>query len=565
MQVNACRNVTCGQFGRPPKPASGNDKASPARYSATGSPGAFAIKCLECGQLFRVKSNRAVADELRRISAPLAQPDSLKCKTDSCVNASGEQGFQRFGRTRSGSARFRCRVCGKTVSASTVPTLRQRRPEKNVEIMRLVVNKMPMRRILEVADISASTLYRKLEHISRQCVAFSASHEQRLPDMAFERLNLATDRQDYLVNWGAHVNRSSFMIRAIATSDARSGFVFGTHPNFDPDRSLMALELAARENGDHERDILDRQYPQYWLMEDYTTAALAKAATAQRRGARPTNQPQKPHIADPFEEDQGQTAPARGVQVRQEYAIFAHYFYLRRLLVKVNRLTFFLDTDPGLGAAVLSAFRDRVTQATAHVFLVRSAKKLTGDQRRQMVANLEVTFRRHCKRTGLSSRHEGGLSWLNERFTALPKNDGTSIWIPHPFPDAAEPGKEIAAITLRTDTDIDVLSRSALYAGLKSTDRFFMLIRRRISLLERPISTPSSARRAWHGYSPYNPIVVCELLDLFRTVFNYHLTGRDKRTPAMRLGLCDRQYSLEELLATPRTDAEPNRPKTRIA
>lgn len=522
------------------------------------------MTCLECGQHFLIKSNRAICEELRRISIPLEDPPGLACPVEGCANASGELGFQKFGSTRSGSPRYRCRSCGKTTSASTKPTFRHRRADKNTEVLRLLVNKVPMRRIVEVAGISSSTLYRKLEHVSDRCVDFAAAVERRLPEMAFRHLDLASDRQDYLINWGAHVNRRSFMIRAIATTEARSGFVFGIHPNFDPTHALMQLELAARETGDHEKEVLDRPHPQYWLIGDYAAAANNKADRAQRRGSKPQNQPMKPIVSDPFQEAESQTPPALGVQLRQEYVLFAHFFHLRRLLANTEKVTLFLDPDSGLRAAVVSAFRKEIQVGTTSAFLVRSAKNLTVDQRKLLLANTESAFRRYCERMQLE-RHEAGITWLREQFAPLLAGRSPSNWVPHPFPDAAEPKKEVALLTLQAGSDPETLARSALYAGLKSVDRFFMLIRRRISLLERPISTPSSANRTWHGYSPYNPVVACRLLDLFRVVFNYHLIGEDKKTPAMRLGLCDQPYDLDAILATPRVAAQPIRPRNRAA
>jgi hypothetical protein len=64
-----------------------------------------------------------------------------------------------------------------------------------------------------------------------------------------------------------------------------------------------------------------------------------------------------------------------------------------------------------------------------------------------------------------------------------------------------------------------------------------MQVRRRLSLLERPISSASNTGRRWYGYGPYNPAMVAKLLDIFRVFYNYVEVGKDKQTPAMRLGL----------------------------
>jgi hypothetical protein len=87
-----------------------------------------------------------------------------------------------------------------------------------------------------------------------------------------------------------------------------------------------------------------------------------------------------------------------------------------------------------------------------------------------------------------------------------------------------------------------------LYGSLHGIDRFFMVLRRRCSLLERPIHTASNTGRVWSSGNPYRPWVVEHLLALMRVAYNYHLVGEDKKTPAMRLGLAKAPWSLAKIL-----------------
>lgn len=75
-----------------------------------------------------------------------------------------------------------------------------------------------------------------------------------------------------------------------------------------------------------------------------------------------------------------------------------------------------------------------------------------------------------------------------------------------------------------------------------------MQVRRRLSILERPIATASSGSRIWHGYSAYNPETIVKMLGIFRVFYNYCLAGQDKKTPAMRLGLAKGKVSLEDII-----------------
>jgi hypothetical protein len=75
-----------------------------------------------------------------------------------------------------------------------------------------------------------------------------------------------------------------------------------------------------------------------------------------------------------------------------------------------------------------------------------------------------------------------------------------------------------------------------------------MLVRRRLSILERPISSASKAGRTWYGYSAYNPQTIVKLFDIFRVVYNYCPIGKSKVTPAVRLGLAKGPVTLEDII-----------------
>lgn len=50
------------------------------------------------------------------------------------------------------------------------------------------------------------------------------------------------------------------------------------------------------------------------------------------------------------------------------------------------------------------------------------------------------------------------------------------------------------------------------------------------------------------GYSPYNPAVITKMLDIFRVFYNYVEVGKNKETPAMRLGLAKGTIDMEDII-----------------
>ena len=85
-------------------------------------------------------------------------------------------------------------------------------------------------------------------------------------------------------------------------------------------------------------------------------------------------------------------------------------------------------------------------------------------------------------------------------------------------------------------------------AILHAIDRFFMQVRRRLSLLERPISSSANPGRRWFGYGPYKPIIVSKLLNIFRVFYNLVEVGKNKQTPVMRLGLAKSKITVEDIV-----------------
>jgi hypothetical protein len=111
-----------------------------------------------------------------------------------------------------------------------------------------------------------------------------------------------------------------------------------------------------------------------------------------------------------------------------------------------------------------------------------------------------------------------------------------------------EPRKKVLCLTATSNIDVERLARGYARASLNAIDRFFMQVRRRLSLLERPIGSASNTGKTWYGYSAYNPEVAAKVLTIFRAVYNFHLKGDRRETPAQRLGLADRAWSLDDIL-----------------
>ena len=123
------------------------------------------------------------------------------------------------------------------------------------------------------------------------------------------------------------------------------------------------------------------------------------------------------------------------------------------------------------------------------------------------------------------------------------------LWVEHPEPTRNEPRKAVCWLTPHESIDEGRKADMHLRAGLARVDNIFQMTRRLFNAFERPGGTSSGHNAVLHGYAPYNPAMVRKCLTVFRAVNNWvHVSERDGKTPAMRLGLANKPLEYEDLL-----------------
>lgn len=564
IQVNHCKTVGCGQFGVAPLGSRKWDRSGYRFFESALNP---LLTCQTCKRSTALKSNQGIAEEIERLKRPYLEA-APSCPNVECVHHGrgiSESGlYHRFGLTSRGSQRYRCRVCRSTFAVRRKATHRQRRAELNAAIFRKLVNKAPMRRLCEELEISAAVLYNKIGFIHRQCTLYASAVEARLDGgKGIRRLYLSTDRQDYIFNWGSHLDRTNVTLHAIGTADNASGYVFGMHLDFDPEMDSEIVEKLARAAGDLDVPIHRRRYARLWLPSDYDSDLMLKRRLKRHR-SRGTDTLQKaqeyqaelarrkaglPPEAEVAEVEPDGKRPPVGMQVRSDYTLYAHFFFLRDLIGGAGKLRFFLDMEPSILAAVVSAFRERFTAKEADAFYVKIRKDMTIQRKKTAVSTALQPLADYIAKHPEMSRPQARHALLKEQLEAqFPHGQFGGGWIRHPYPHMGEPEKQVYYCTDTGAYGADHFAYLLLRASLHSIDKFFMLVRRRLNIFERPIHTPSSASRSWYGYQGYNPAVGAKLLEIFRVFYNYVKVGDDGRTPAMRLGLIERAASYAEVL-----------------
>ena len=562
VQVNFCKNPVCKNFGIPAKESLSKGKKDAYGLDTTGRSLRPALVCSGCGEKFPVKSNLGIAEETGRLARELHERPEPSCPNEPCVNhavpvKAGSSAYHSFGKTHSGSHRYKCKACKRTFAVGT-STVRQRHPHKNKTVFLLLMNKSPFRRICEVARVNPKTLMRdKIEFIHQQCLAFGADRESALLDaMPIRRLYLSTDRQDYVVNWTHREDRRNVVLHAVSTADNATGYVFGTHLNYDATLDADAIEAEAEKIGDASKKGPYKRYARLWLKRDYMEALASRNGRKKVAGsllrdveASYAECAARDDVEEFETQDTSRRLPAKGMQVHAEYTLYAHFMFLRKLFSGDEKTRFCLDQDSGMRAACLSAFWREIKARRCDAFFVRIAKDKTVNEKRALVAKRRDEFElAKLGHPGLTDCELKTLLMKDRLGAAREIGRWRDRWIVHPLPDMSEPEKAVCYLTDYGDYDEDHLARLLCKASLHGTDRFLMQVRRRLSLLERPIATANNDRRLWHGYAAYNPAMVGKMLGIFRVFYNYCLAGEDKKTPAQRLGLTKARVELEDII-----------------
>jgi len=546
--------------------------------SGKGNP---ALKCSLCGEIFPMHSNLAIAEELLRISEYL-EPRIPRCPNLDCAGGSL---CTKYGVNRFGTPRYKCQTCKKVFAFGGAPEKGQHRTHQNRDIFCHLVNTVPLRRVMKLLDISASVLYARIDFIHRQCQLFAGERERTLLDRKdLGKRYISTDRQKLLVNWASKKSRKNTVLQSIASADQVTGYVYGAHLNFDPamDEADVARELS--KFGDQKLDPPFRRFARVWLEAEYTKAAVRAGLRRAERKApddesttvtlteklyqevagRYQNTVERVEMDDGEAPSLNTRAPAQGMLLHEQYVMQAHIQFVTRLLQRAEKLRFFVDQESGLRAALMAACPQRTLDRTADSFYVTVLKNVTVDQKRAYVAQSKRVLAKAVAALNepevdpeLLLRKAKVMLMRNEIARARKIGKWQDRWLLHPVSDMREPTKLICWLTdiepsatdpKEREEQLNHSARLYLKASCTEVDRFFMQVRRALTMAERGVISASAERRLWFGKNAYNPAVLVKLLEVFRTYFNYCEVGQDKRTPAMRMGLARGPVAPEDIL-----------------
>jgi DNA polymerase III epsilon subunit-like protein/transposase-like protein len=515
-----------------------------------------------------MKSNQGIHEEFVRHNVLPATDQEPACTNEDCPNIgkgikSYPDLYKKFGKTASGSQRYRCKACRSTISEPKRSITRQRRSHLNRFIFKAIVNKNPFRCISDIFDVSIQTVYDKVDFIYKQCCKFIEVRETRLlKGMKLPKMYIAVDRQYYSVNWNLWEDRRNVILYGTGAADNTSGYVFAMDVNYNPALDQIAIEGDAEAIGDYDRDPPFRRYAHLWLLRDFEeTFKKAVEKAENEKGKRKKKlipesdisrryrlAKKRKNIEASDEINEAIQLPQSGMMVHSEYSLYGLFLHLKELLQGAEKVRFFMDQESGIRAACLSAFRREILNRTCDAFYVRINRAMTRKERKKAVQAGEKALREYARENDLDE-NEARLHMLLDELSAMAEiGPWQDRWFTHPLPTYKEPEIQICYLTDLGDYTAD--HKAWLYnkASLHYLSTYFGNVRRKLSMLERSFPTPSSLGRKWYAYAPYNPTIINKLLLIHRVHYNFVKKKGQKETPAMRLGLAQTPIEPDDVL-----------------
>ncbi|WP_062350029.1 hypothetical protein [Bacillus kwashiorkori] len=583
IQFNYCVNPYCLWFGQPQKRFE-EIKHKPSRYklSSKGKGRNDVIVCNSNHEPYPDRithnctvtplSNWSVAEEIKRLATMDTvmdiEPDYVfhreGCSNEDVTPFINQKSFYQRGTSSGGSKKWQCKECKKITNV--LPnreqkfTYHQKKNDILPTFAKMLLNRMPVSRTCEALDISPKTYYHKLEWLYRRCLEFLERHEQKpLKTMEFKSLWLNTDKLIYNLNnvrkkgHGGlrydNLEDKLMQTHIVVTGDIDSGYIFRSDVAYDWRVSLEDIH----------RDTL-------YYKEDHLYGFSRKNARL-----RFSHSPQPPTEKDnetdfeyqlSFNEFYKRTKYIDGLHTNSNYTAIAHLWLIKQTLHSEN-WRFVSDEDETIMKAIYRSFNDEFLSGNAHHFLCKVDRdKDLPDAYKEHIEAASM-LKDWGERNGFHKMSQSKLATLKviSELQALPLyktlSDGIQtykVWaknpIEHPLPPSDKGYFSVDCTTDISSYSDEHVANMLLKVSDRPTNNFMQVIRRRLSILERPLVTARGGGKSYI-YANFNPKYAQMSLTILRTYYNFCLASKTKginKTPAQQLGLTDKQFTINDIL-----------------
>lgn len=584
VQYNQCTNPFCESFGLPQERFT-TVKNKPYRYKLHGSkkrrtksifcnpiPIPTKIPKTSLGCSTYTLSNWSIAEEIKRLielqTVEEIIPEYVFHK-DGCSNEfmtpfDQPKSFYKRGKSTGNSQKWQCKECKKITNV--LPTKResttyhQKRNDILPQFAKLLLSKTPVKRTCEFLGIGSKTYYTKLEWLYRCCLEFLDKYETKgFQSRAFDTMWINTDKMQYYLNnvrkkgkggkYESNLEDKLLQTHIVISTDVKSRYVFRSDVAYDWNVTLDEVQ----------EDTL-------WYREDHVDSFCRK-----NDRLRFSYYPQEPTKED----DQDYASYSEellkvkerenfidGLHVKSQYTSIAH-FWLIQQMVQAKEWRFVTDDDQSLMNALYRVFSKDFRLYNAHQFVCKIDKTKTRKQAYEEHKEAKKFLKEWGDIRGIQSSFYGlAKSYLTEKLKThhfceeitLP-DKRAMVWLNNPIQHPLPPiDKGDVTVDCRTDVsafETEELARLILSVNDHATNSFIQQIRRRLSILERPLVTARGDGKSYI-YANFNPKYAQYALTILRTYYNfcYEVKSSDKKmlTPAQRIGLTDKVFDFKDII-----------------
>lgn len=581
IQMNHCTNHLCKNFGLPQQKF--DVKGKPSRYRIEGNINRKSVKCnpekrdpddvptQNCHS--EAISSWSLIEEMERLvrfnSLKPLEP-SYQFHKEGCPVAStpftNPKDFLKKGISKSKSQKFQCKTCNKYTNV--LPTkirnvnYHQQRNEILVRFATQLVNKTSINRTCEILKIGKGTYYQKLEWLYRCCLEFLETRETKaLEKKSFDEMWLNTDKLHYVLNnvlkkgqgknSSRHLDEKQLPTFVVTTADTVSNYVFRADIAYDWDISFENIESdTVKYKEDHLSSFQHKndRYGKYSAYPMIPSANDTQTFTEYK---------------EQLEEVRTRKLYVDGLHVNAGYTTKAHLWLIKQT-IQAKKWRFVTDDDASLINSYARVFKEEIKAKDAHHLLCLTDKTITRKQAEidffSSIRSLKYWgekngYEKISLRTLALYFIEDSLNSHEFHHKKISKNgeiyfEHALNRMKHPVPTSDRGHRELDVLT-----DISHLTHFQQASLLVNVDdnavnQFLQTVRRRISVLERPIVTARGDGKSYI-YANFYPKYSQMALTILRTYYNFCLPyrkGDKKETPAQRLGIADRVYAWEDII-----------------
>lgn len=585
IQFNTCTNPFCKWCGLPQEKF--NIKGKPSRYKLDSSVSSERVyKCnpdpinpnsgitLNCRSV--ALSNWSIAEEISRLirnDSTVEIEENYVFHRDECgvfhlTPFEKPELFYKRGKSKGNSQRYQCRLCKKYTSLLPKREKNSRYKQKRNDILptftRLLLNKTPISRACEILEIGRSTYYHKLEWVYRCCLEFLERQKTKpLKQTKFKELWLNSDKMVYYLNnvrKKGHGGKTydiedlNFQTNIIISAENFTRYVFRADVAYDWDVTFSDIE----------NDTIT-------LKEDHLNEFSRKNACFGKYSYMP-QEPSKndEQSMDDYYHEMKQIEKRQkyidGLHTNITYTSIAHFWLIKELL-NADEWRFITDDDSSLKTSIIRVFSKEIKLSDAHYFICQTDKTKS---RKEAIQEYEEAKEELLEWGYMNDIVSKSLNTLALRYLSLKFqnhqfhkqiNDGNKIYnvhghnpIEHPLA-TKDRGKHIVdCITDLSSYEPGQIAKMVMYVNDNAINSFIQLVKRRLSVLERPLTTARGDGKSYI-YANFNPKYAQMAITILRTYYNFCLPFRSrkfgkiiKETPAQRLEIANKQYTIEDIL-----------------